>query len=72
MPRSTFARAVVLGLAYALMAAPITIATLSVCGLEEIALRPFILFKATYAGLLAVAVAPIVALCALGDSEPAS
>lgn len=65
LPRGTVPRGVVLGAACVVTVAPVTIAILWALGVEAMSLPRFLLFKASFAALLAVPVTPILALWAI-------
>jgi hypothetical protein len=65
-------RALVLGLAGLVLFAPPTMAAFYALGVSDLALRDFIVFKASFAAVEAAIVTPLVALWALegGTDEP--
>jgi hypothetical protein len=65
VPRGTITRGLVLGVASMLTVAPLTIAVLWALGVQAMSLRTFVLFKATFAALLAAIVTPLIALWAI-------
>ncbi len=68
LPRGTLARAVVLGLATLVVAAPPSLGLLGWVGLDHMSFWGFVAFKAGFAALLAALLTPLIALCALGDA----
>ncbi len=68
LPGGTALRAFVLGLIVFVLVGPISVWVLSLLGVQEMSFRGFVLFKALFAGALAAPVAPLIALCAIGDS----
>jgi hypothetical protein len=71
VPRNLVLRAVVLGVLATLLVSPGTILTLLALGVDSLALRPFLMFKAGFAAALAALITPIVAAWALEDGLPA-
>jgi hypothetical protein len=72
LPETTVKRALVLGLAGLVLFAPPTMAAFYALGVSDLALRDFIVFKASFAAVEAAIVTPLVALWALegGTDEP--
>ena len=70
LPRNTWARAALIGLACSLFIAPVAILLLHTLGIEAMARTPFIVGKALFAGALAAAVSPVVALYTLASPQP--
>ena len=68
LPNTTWRRGLVLGVAATALIAPIVIFAFHSAGLDGIAPRPFMWIKATYAGVLAGIVTPLVAIGALADT----
>jgi hypothetical protein len=68
LPQKTWGRALIFGLLFLAISASITILLLKVLNITEMNLWPFIFFKASFSAVLAVLVAPIVAICAIGDA----
>jgi hypothetical protein len=71
LPSGTWARSTVLGLVTLMVVAPLALWALAGLRIDAMSLWGFIGFKAAFAGVLAAAVTPVIALCALGDSLPA-
>jgi hypothetical protein len=71
VPRNLVLRAVVLGVLATLLVSPGTILTLLALGVDSLALRPFLMFKAGFAAALAALITPIGAAWALEDGLPA-
>jgi hypothetical protein len=71
VPGNLVLRAVVLGVLATLLVSPGTILTLHALGVDSLALRPFLMFKAGFAAALAALITPIVAAWALEDGLPA-
>ena len=69
--RALLPRAALLGLACVLLAGGAAVAGLAVLGVETLAFGPFLGWKALYAGVLAAAVQPAIALLALADRPAA-
>jgi hypothetical protein len=65
LPDALLARGLTFGAITTIVAAPIILALLGAAGVENLALRDFVLFKATYAAVLAAMVQPVVALRAM-------
>jgi hypothetical protein len=70
LPPGIGMRALVSAAAVTAVVAPIAVGLLLASGLDGIALRPFLVFKATFAALLAACIQPAVALRALMDRDP--
>lgn len=69
LPAGTFRRALALGALTLVVIGPLMILALHGFSVAELAFGPFIAFKATFAGLLALLVTPVISLWAL--AEPA-
>lgn len=67
LPRGTFLRALVLGFACVALTAPFSLWALDRGGVDHMSFWGFVAFKATFAAVLAAAVTPLIALCALAD-----
>jgi hypothetical protein len=67
LQRSLGVRAVALGLVSVVLGGGLAIALLSALGVEALGFGPFLVWKALYAGVLAVFVTPAIALLALAD-----
>lgn len=67
LPDSILARGLVLAALTTMIAVPLILATLYAGNIESLELRSFVLFKATYAAVLAMMVQPLVALRAMMD-----
>ena len=65
LPDRIFVRGLALGVLTTVVAAPVILLFLYVAGVDDMALRPFLLFKASYAAVLAMMVQPIVAMRAV-------
>jgi hypothetical protein len=68
LPNSTFLRAFIFGLIGAVGAGSLTPLVFSILGITELPLLEFLIFKSTFAAVLAGVVTPVSALCALGDA----
>ena len=68
LPGSTGKRALVLGIACALIVGPLSVFALGRFGVGELGFWPFVGFKAAFAAVLALIVTPIIALWAIAGS----
>jgi hypothetical protein len=71
LPRPLAARALVLGLAGLVVAAPLAIAALALAGVTAIPMPSFIWAKAAFAAVLGALLAPTIARAAVADVGPA-
>src|SRR5262249_20588524 len=72
LPRRTWLRALVFAGLGGIAFAPVTVAILDTLGVTALGLRPFVVFKASFAALAALVVTPVISLAALaGDVAPA-
>lgn len=69
LPANTFLRSLILGVVYTAVIAPMFILILSVLNIQEMTFGHFVIFKASFAALIAALSAPVFALCALGDAS---
>jgi len=67
LPAQRYARAALLGLLTLVVLGPVLFAAFRGLGIEQMALKHFVVFKAFLGGTLAAVIAPIAALYALGD-----
>lgn len=72
LPRNTFLRGALLGLACALTIGPLSARFFGVVGLAPLGLWSFVLLKATYAALLGLFVTPLLALWVIAEPAPSS
>jgi hypothetical protein len=70
LPRWSFVRGLVVGIACLAWLAPVLLGLLLLAGIESLPLSAFIIVKATYAGVMAAVVAPVFALYTLATAEP--
>jgi hypothetical protein len=68
LPQNTFWRSLVLAFVFTIIFAPVVIGALAVLNINEMTHMTFVIFKGFLAGFLAILVAPLAALCALGDA----
>lgn len=67
LPRSTFLRALIIGIVLMIVTSVLAIAGFKVLGIAEMSLWPFVIWHGLLAGILAAITAPVAALYALGD-----
>jgi hypothetical protein len=65
LPSGTTKRALVLGVACALLLGPLSVWVLGRLGVDELAFWPFVGFKAAFAGALALVVTPVISIWAM-------
>lgn len=65
LPSGTTKRALVLGVACALLVGPLSVWLLGRLGVDELAFWPFVGFKAAFAGALALVVTPVISIWAM-------
>ena len=70
IPRRTLVRALAFGIGGALVVSPLAVLALARLGIDDMSLGTFVLFKATFAGVLGMLVTPFIAACAI--AEPAA
>lgn len=68
LPQNTFWRSLVLAVVFTIIVAPVVIGALAVLNINEMPHLAFVIFKGFLAGFLAIIVAPLAAICALGDA----
>jgi hypothetical protein len=69
LPRALVPRAVVVGLAGLMVAAPLAVLALDVAGVTQIPMPGFIWVKAAYAAVLGALLAPTIAMAGVADVE---
>lgn len=68
LPVNTFWRSLVMAIIFTIIFTPVVIAVLTLIGITEMTHTGFVIYKGLLAGLLAIVVAPLAAICALGDA----
>ncbi len=68
LPQNTLWRSLILAVVFTIIVTPVVIGTLAVLNINEMTHLTFVMFKGFLAGFLAIMVAPLVAICALGDT----
>lgn len=68
LPAATSRRALLFGVACALVIGPVTVGVLALAGVAELPFSDFVTFKALFAGGLAALVSPVIALAAITDT----
>jgi hypothetical protein len=68
LPQNTFWRSFVLAIVFTIIITPFVIGALLVLNITEMTHMTFVIYKGLLAGLLAIIVAPLSAVCALGDA----
>jgi hypothetical protein len=57
-----------MAIVFTIIFTPVVIAVLTLIGITEMSHTGFVIYKGLLAGLLAIVVAPLAAICALGDA----
>jgi hypothetical protein len=68
LPQNTFWRSLELAIIFTIIITPIVIGVLLLLNITEMTHMTFVIYKGLLAGLLAIIVAPLAAVCALGDA----
>ena len=68
LPQNNFWRSLVLAVVFTIIVTPIVIGALILLNINEMTHMTFVIYKGFLAGFLAILVAPLAAICALGDA----
>ncbi len=67
LPANIWWRSLLLGVVYLVLLTPVVILVLTALGVDSMSFWQFVTFKGSFAGVNALLVGPLSALCALGD-----